>query len=586
MFPDSFFESKEEHSYQLTIDEILKYAKFVAPDRKLVHAPPELPPREFTYSEFDKRVKAVGNFLNHLGVKRAKEPREMGTKVAVMDWNSIRYQELLYAIPMYGATLFTVNIRLALDDMIYTLNDAKPEVLFVDTSFVEHIERITQEVKSIKKVVLMDDKITCTGEGELPDLEVRDNIEIFGYENQLEKNMGDYNWPEKNENIIANIFYTGGTTGRPKGVYFTHRQLVLGALLNMIGDQLYPHPRSSSRDTLITVVPYFHVLGWGVPYFHMMMGKKFVFTGKYDWEHVAKLIQEEIPEAKEIDGVVMAQGVPTMLKMILDETEKMGKNLDGFVFGYGGMACPLNTYEKAKELGADIFAKYGPSETGMTALTWGWMSPRIWQKMGTDEEKFIDYCVENNTLGTLTPLADVKLVDKEDKELPHDGETSGRALFRSPTILEEYYKAPEKTEEAYRGEWFDFKDACTIDEYGLVNFFDREKFTIKSGGEWIPTPRFEGMISTHEAVSEVVVVGLPHPEWGERPVAFIKPEEGKEVTGDDIRKYLEEEYVASEKIPKWWIPDKIQFLDKIPKTSASKKDRSVLKRKAVEIFKE
>lgn len=557
--------------FQLTVDKIFLYAQQIAPEQRLIYVPPNQPEREFKYIEFAERVNRLGNLLEFLDVKRASEKWEMGTRVAVMDWNSIRYQELMYAVPMYGATLYTVNIRLAPEEIAYTMNVAKPEVLFIDMSFTPYLNAILQNVKSIKKVVVMSDEITCTGRGEIPEFDV----DVLEYESALKGQSKSYDWPDLDEYVVAGLFFTSGTTGRPKGVYHTHRQFLLSSMQLAIAQAERPF-RICNRDIIFTLVPYFHIFGWMTPFTAFMGGNMMVFPGRYEWVHVTKKILEYIPRAKSVDGKVVASGVPTMLYAILSEAKKMNVSLKGFQFGYGGEALPLSLYEGAKKLGIEIVTGYGPSET-LTAITRSAFIPRLWMKMGTDEEKLRDHFVVNNSIGVPVPLTFVKLVDDEGKELPNDGKTPGRILFYSPSITREYYGDEEKTKYAWRFGWFDVDDICTIDEHYCVMFVDREKDAIKSGGEWIPSARLEGFISTHPAVKEVAVLAMHDPRWVERPMAVVVAE--KDVGEEDIKSFLVKEYVEKGLMPKWWIPDKIVFVEEIPKTSTGKTDKKALREK-------
>jgi len=291
------------------VDKIFYYAQQIAPKQKLVYAPPNVPKVEFTYTDFAKRVNRLGNLLESFDVERSKGPWKMGTRVAVMDWNSIRYMELMYAIPMYGATLYTVNIRLAPEEIIHTMNVAEPEILFIDMSFTPYLKAILSMVASIKKVVVMSDEITCTGKGEVGEFDV--DVEVLEYEESLKKQSESYDWPELDEYVVAGLFFTSGTTGRPKGVYHTHRQFLLSSMQLCIAHAERPF-RISNRDIIVTLVPYFHIFGWMTPYTSLISGNMLVFPGRYEWSHVTKLIKEYIPLAKKVEGRVIASGVPTM----------------------------------------------------------------------------------------------------------------------------------------------------------------------------------------------------------------------------------------------------------------------------------
>ena len=560
--------------YQLTVDKIFFYAQQIAPKQKLVYSPPGVQEKVFTYSEFADRVNKLGNLLESLGAEGGREKWEMGTRVAVMDWNSIRYQELMYAVPMYGATLYTVNIRLAPEEIVYTMNVAKPEILFIDSSFLQYLKPILQMVGSIRKVVVMSDEITCTGEGEIPELDV-DAVE---YESALKEQSKSYEWPDLDEYVVAGLFFTSGTTGRPKGVYHTHRQFVISSMQLSIAQAERPF-RICNRDIVFTLVPYFHIFGWMTPYTSFIGGNMMVFPGRYEWRHITDQIIRYIPRAREVDGKVVASGVPTMLYAIVSEAKKMNASLDGLQFGYGGEALPLALYEDAKRLGIDIVTGYGPSET-LTAITRSVFIPRLWMELGTDEEKLRDHFVVNNSIGVPVPLTLVKLVDEDGRCLPNDGKTPGRIVFCAPSVTREYYMDAKKTERAWRFGWFDVDDICTIDEHYCIMFVDREKDAIKSGGEWIPSARLESFISTHPAVREVAVIAVHDPKWVERPMAIVVAD--GDLSESEIKDFLMKEYVEKGLMPKWWLPDRVVFVDEIPKTSTGKMDKKKLRDRFVE----
>ena len=575
--------------YQLTLDKILKYALYIAPEQEIVYSPPGHKKITYTFEEFAKRVNKLGNVLETLDVKRAYEDWKMGSRVAIMDWNSIRYFELLYAIPMYGAVAYSVNIRLAPEEIIYTMKIAEPEVLFIHTDFIPYIKMIVDNVKSLKKIVIMDDGSTCEGKRiSLNEIEAKvGNRGVYEYEELVRNSKDNYSWPELKENVVAGMFFTSGTTGRPKGVYHTHRQMLLASLQILIAQMEYPL-RMSNRDIVLMLTPFFHIFGWMAPYYNVLIGNKIVLPGRYKWDHITLLVKNLIDEAKKVNGRVIAQGVPTMLYSIIQEAKNMGiRDLSGFLFGYGGEALPISVYEEAKSLNIDIVTGYGPSET-LTAITRMIYIPRLWMKMGIDDKKLRDHFVKNNSLGVPIPLVLVKAINEEGKEVPQDGKTPGKILLYSPSITREYYKNPEKTEKAWRYGYFDVDDIVTIDNYGCIMFVDREKDAIKSGGEWIPSSRLEGFISTHPAVAEVAVVAMPHEKWVERPVALVvlKPEYKNKVKEEDFKEYLIREFVDRGLMPKWWLPDKIIFVDELPKTSTGKINKRVIRSKLEEYIKD
>lgn len=451
-------------------------------------------------------------------------------------------------------------------------------MLFIASDFLPYLNEILKHVKTIKHVVTMSNQITCTGSGEVPEIEVPPEVNLYEYEDLLE-NIGEpeCEWPNLDERVIAGFHFTSGTTGRPKPVYHTHRDLMLGTLQSLAAGGESPY-NMTSRDIPITLTPYFHILGWLAPFQYFCAGMKYIFQEKYEFDHIAKLITEYLPEAKRLNSRIFAAGVPTMLFAIVEELKKLGvTDLENHLLvAYGGSALPLSLYEELKEMGIAVTTGYGPTETGTTTITRAIFTPRMWMKMGWNPEKMTDHYVKNNTIGTLMPFAHGKVVDEDGEELPHDGKSTGKFLFRSPTITKEYYKDLEKTKAAWKSGYLDVNDIVTIDEYGSVNFVDRTKDVIKSGGEWVPSSRLEGFISRHPAVAEVATIGVFHPKWNERPIAIVSLNEGETAREEDIKNHLMK-FVEKGRMPKWWIPDKVIFKDQLPKTATAKIDKAKLK---------
>ncbi|MGC8620396.1 MAG: AMP-binding protein [Caldisphaera sp.] len=575
--------------YQLNVGKILEYGHMIAPNQKIIYAPPNLPIKEYTYRDLYQRVNALGAFFEGLGIKRAEKPREFGGKIAVMDWNTSRYLELMYAVPMYGATLFTVNIRLAPEEILYTSNIVKPEVLFIHTDFLPLLKQILTNIGSIKYVIIMNDAETV-GASKPPkvELELPSTVKLYNYEDIVGKGKAHYDWPDIEEHAIAEIFFTSGTTGRPKGVYHEHRQIVIGTMQLTIAHS-QPPISLTNKDTQLLLTPMFHILGWLNPYISILLGSPIILPGRYDWQYLTKLLVEKfVHEAKKLKGRAIAFGVPSMIISIIENAKAMGiKEINNFMYGYGGQALPVAIYEECKKMKIEIVTGYGPSET-LTAITRMFMPPRYYLKEGIDDEKFRDHEVIDNTLGIPIPLTFVKVVDEQGRELPWDGKTIGRLLLYSPTVTREYLGDIEKTDRAWRFKYFDLDDMVVIDEHGCVFFVDREKDAVKSGGEWIPSSRLEMFISTHPAVSEVAVIGAPHPRWIERPIAVVvlKPEYIGKVSEEELKDYLQREFVDKNLIPKYWIPDKIIFTktEELPRTSTAKMDKKVLRERYKNLF--
>ena len=560
--------------YQLTIDKILKTGVTLFPNNEIVYWPPNGRRLHFTFKEFNERVNRLGWVLEELGVVSGN-PRKMGTRVAIFDWNTHRFLELLYAVPMYGAVLQPVNIRLAPEEIVYVMNKSKDEIAFVNADFLPLIKAVAPKLEYLRKIVVMHD-------GEEPiNIERIDKAEVYDYE-ELMREAREFNYPEElDEKTVMVMMYTSGTTGLPKATIFRHREIVLHAIAVLIIAvwSWYPvHYLRFIRNAYnplgvpsLLLVPFYHVLGWGAPYYNIMGGTpKIVLPGRYDWNHIVKLIKEE--------GVKNAGGVPTMLYLTLSSPELKDVDLRGFLWSLGGAAATKGLIEEARKRGVILVNGYGMTETAPVVIV-PTLPPDL--MAGLSEEQIQELIV--NSIGKPLPFVQARVVDEYGRDVPRDGKTVGELVLRAPWITLGYYGDPEKTREAFRDGWFHTGDLATWDERGFIYIVDRAKDVIKSGGEWISSLKLESIISLHPAVAEVAVIGATHEKWGERPVAIVVPRPGQRVTEDDIKKYLMQ-FVDRGEIPKWWIPDRIVFVDELPKTGAAKIDKKALRERYRDIL--
>ena len=541
------------YEYQLTLDKIIRRAAQLYPSIEVVYAPPGGSIIRSNYAREWDRVQRLGSVLEELGVQSG-EPGRFGSRVAVLDWNTIRHYELYFAVPMYGAVLHTVNVLLSPEDIIYTMLQAQDEVLFINEDFIPLARVASSLVKSIKKVVIMSDKAE---HGEVS----FDGVEVYWYEDLL-RNAKPYNFPELNENIVATMMFTSGTTGRPKGTYFTHRQLVLHAISVALSIAA-PPINASIYDVAMPLVPMFHVHAWGLPYIATLTGIKQVYPGRFDWGHILRVINDE--------GVTIVNGVPTILYNLLTHPDSPKYDLSRLKFIAGGAALPRGLLEEAVKRGVTVVQGFGLTETAPVIL------------LSMEKPNMRDWPMDRRrelsglSAGLPLPLVDVRIVDEQDRDVPRDGKTMGELVVRAPWVIKEYLNDPEKTRNAWRNGWFHTDDIAVWDSEGYIQIMDRAKDVIKSGGEWISSTRLEDLISTHPGVGEVAVVGVPHPKWGERPIAIVVPKPGWSVTESDIRNHLMK-YVEQGQIPKWWIPDKVIIMEsELPKTSTGKIDKKILR---------
>ncbi len=542
--------------YPLTIDKILTWASYAFPNNEIVYWPPGGSRTSVTFTQFADRVRRVAAALMDLGLKPGKA-WEFGSKVAVMDWDTLRYVDLFYAVPSIGSTLFTVNIRLAPHEIMYIMSIAKPDVLMVNIDDFElFIKPILDNIKTIRLVIYMSDRGRVLGQ----DYGVR----MIPYEDLL-KHEPLKEFPEIDEKTPATLMFTSGTTGPPKGVYFTHRQLMLHAMALTIALS-YPPYNVGIKDTAMPLIPLFHVHGWGgTPYVVMLSGtRKYVLPGRYDWGHILRLIHEE--------KVTYTGGVPTILYLLLTHPDSSKYDLSGLRFGNGGSAMPEGLYNAAKVRGIAVASGYGMTETA-PVLTMAYLRPEHLD-LPEDEKKQIVL-----RTGLPIPLVQLRVVDEYDRDVPRDGRTMGELVVWSPWVAKEYIGDPEKTRNAWRNGWFHTGDVAVWLPDGYVIIVDRLKDVIKSGGEWISSVKLESIISTHPAVGEVAVIGAPHPKWGgERPIAIVVPKLGQRITEEDIRNYLMQFVERGGEIPKWWIPDKVIIVEaELPKTSTGKIDKKILR---------
>ena len=500
-----------------------------------------------TYRDLGERVSRLASGLAGLGVRR-------GDTVAVMDWDSHRYLECFFAVPMMGAVLHTVNIRLSPEQILYTINHAEDDVILVNTEFLPVLEAIRDRIEPVKKLVLLND----TGQTPATTLDIGTE-----YETLLASGDPDYKFPDFSEDARATTFYTTGTTGLPKGVYFSHRQLVLhtfGTLAALTGTG---QGRFNRDDVYMPITPMFHVHAWGIPYAATLLGVKQIYPGRYVPEQLLSLIQRE--------NVTFSHCVPTILQMLLASPKVEEIDLSRWKVTIGGAALPQALAKQARDRGVDIFTAYGMSET-CPLLTLAHLKPHM---LDWDEERQLEIRCKT---GLPLPLVELRVVDEDMNDLPHDGTTSGEVVVRSPWLTQGYLKDPQTSEQLWRGGYLHTGDIGTIDQEGYLKITDRLKDVIKTGGEWISSLELEDLILKHPAVAETAVVGIPDPKWGERPLALVvlKPDRTGQVDETTIRDWLKD-FADKGIISKWGIPDRVLFVDSIPKTSVGKLNKKEMR---------
>ena len=531
------------YSYPLLIKNLLRNPVRQFSDQAIVYSDF----KRQTYRDLGERVGRLASGLTRLGVRP-------GDTVAVMDWDSHRYLECFFAVPMLGAVLHTVNVRLSPEQILYTINHAEDDVILVNTEFLPILEAIRDRIEPVKKLVLLDD----TGQTPATALDI-----AAEYETLLASGDPDHRFPDFSEDTRATTFYTTGTTGLPKGVYFSHRQLVLhtfGVIAALAGTGQGSFNRD---DVYLPITPMFHVHAWGVPYVATALGVKQVYPGRYVPEQLLRLIERE--------KVTFSHCVPTILQMLLADPKSRQTDLSRWKVIIGGAALPRALAQQARERGVDIFTGYGMSET-CPILTLAQLKPhmRDW-----DEERQLDIRCKT---GLPVPMVELRVVDEEMNDLPHDGKTVGEVVVRAPWLTQGYLKDSQNSEALWRGGYLHTGDIGAIDAEGYLKISDRLKDVIKTGGEWISSLDLEDLILKHPAVAETAVVGLPDPKWGERPLVLVVPKRDRvgQVDETAIRDWLKD-FANQGVISKWGIPDRVLIVEAIPRTSVGKLNKKAIR---------
>ena len=532
------------YQYPLIFKQLWHTPRLQAQDQEVVYR--DL--KRFTYSQIRDRIGRLASALSKVGVTP-------GDTVGVLDWDSNRFLEAFFAIPMMGAVLQTVNVRLSPEQIAYTIDHAGASTLLVNDEFVELLDGLKAQLPKVKRLIVMSDR-NPPQTGNLPF--------IGEYESLLAAASPDYDFPDFDENTQATTFYTTGTTGLPKGVYYSHRQLVLHsicglALFGIAGMQ----GRFSRDDVYMPITPMFHVHAWGFPWSATLAGVKQVYPGRYDPALLIKLIKSE--------GVTFTHGVPTILQMLLNAAAAANVDLSGLKMVIGGSALPKALAKQALAAGIDIFAGYGMSETGPLAA--------VSHVRSKDLSGGLDGEVEFRTkAGMAGPLVDLRIVDPDMKDVPHDGKSAGEIVLRAPWLTQGYYNNPETSEQLWAGGYLHTSDVAVVSPDGYVHITDRIKDVIKSGGEWVSSLQIEDLISQCPGVAEAAVIGVKDDKWGERPLALVVKKAGGAdgLTDAAIKTHLK---VFSDNgvISRYGIPERILFIDQIPKTSVGKFDKKTLR---------
>jgi fatty-acyl-CoA synthase len=524
----------------LTIRHLLDGVLVKAGDQRIVYRDQS----SYSYREFVGRVGRLASLLSAAGA-------EQGMTVAVMDWDSHRYLEAYFAVPMMGAVLQTVNVRLPTPQIAYTLQHAKAEILLVHRDFFPIVDAILPILPDVKAVVAIMDGT----DGNLPSWAQGE------YEALSACASADYPFVDFDENAIATTFYTSGTTGNPKGVCFTHRQLVLHALASAApsGASLAT-PGLGVDDVYMPLTPMFHVQAWGVPYVATMLGVKQVYPGRYEPAMICELRTEH--------RISYSHCVPTILDMVLQSAKQRGADLSGWKMTIGGSALTKALCAEGRRLGMDVAAGYGMSETGPIIAK---AARRIAGQL--EEDALLSTLTSS---GVSLPLVSARIVDETMNDVAQDGVARGELVLRAPWLTFCYTGDADASDALWRGGWLHTQDIATIDPNGEIRIRDRLKDVIKTGGEWIDSIHLEELVATAEGIAEASVVAVFDAKWGERPLAVVVARPGVTPTLDMLNLPVERA-IASGAITRYAKLDRFEVVEQLPRTSVGKIDKKLLR---------
>ncbi|MGJ7512559.1 long-chain-fatty-acid--CoA ligase [Variovorax sp. GT1P44] len=520
--------------HPLLLSGLIDHAAAFHSDREIVSHMPDGSTHRSNWRDVQQRAKRLANALTRLGVGA-------GDRVATLAWNTHRHLELYFGVSGMQAVLHTVNPRLFPEQIAYIVNHAEDGYVFFDNSFAATLAELAPQLGQVKGFVALCER------SQMPDVKLPN---LLCYEELLADASPDLEWPVFDENAASSLCYTSGTTGNPKGVLYSHRSTVLHSFTACAADGL----AISARDSVLLVVPLFHVNAWGVPYAGAMCGAKLVLPGPHlSGENIYRLLREE--------RCNFSLGVPTVWLGLFDYIERNRATLDLSEIALkrlivGGSAAPRALIQKFEELfGAYVIHAWGMSETSPLAT------------IGTLLDKHRDltlpqrYDVQAKQGRAIYGVA-IEIFGEDGQPLPHDGKAFGDLKARGPWVASGYYRADGDATDA--AGWFPTGDVATLDADGFVQITDRSKDVIKSGGEWISSIDLENAAVAHPEVQEAAVIGVAHSRWQERPLLLIVPKPDARPTRDDILAFM------SDKVAKWWMPDDVVFVDALPHTATGK----------------
>ncbi|MGV0986596.1 MAG: 3-(methylthio)propionyl-CoA ligase [Limnohabitans sp.] len=520
----------------LLISSLLTHAESQHGEREIVSRRVEGDIHRTTYRELGQRARQLAHALAALGIAQ-------GERVATLAWNGYRHLELYYAVSGSGAVLHTLNPRLHPDQLAWIVNHAEDQVLCFDMTFLPLVEAIVSRVPTVRHFVAMTDRAHMPTESGIPNL--------ICYEDWVNAHEPDFDWPELDERTASSLCYTSGTTGNPKGVLYSHRSTLLHSYAAALPDSL----DCAGSDTILPVVPMFHVNAWGLPYIACMVGAKLVFPGP-------QLDGPSLYDLFEAEGVTLSAGVPTVWQGLLNHVDGQGLAFSTMRRTIvGGSACPpamLRAFQQRHQV--QVLHAWGMTET--SPLGTSGVLKAAHQALPEAAREAVQLKQGRAVFGV-----EMKIIDAQGVALAHDGRTSGELMVRGPWIASGYFRS----DSAVVHGWFPTGDVATIDADGFMQITDRSKDVIKSGGEWISSIDIENIAMGHPAVAMAACIAARHPKWDERPLLVVVKKPGAEVSRDALLQSFEG------RIAKWWMPDDVIFVDSIPLGATGKMQKSVLR---------
>lgn len=526
-------------SVSLNLKSIIEQSTRVNGDGEIVSVTRDNPRHRYTYQEAFTRANQLASAMSSWGL-------QPGDRVATLAWNDYRHFETYYAVGCSGYVTHTINPRLFPEQLVFIINHADDQYVFLDADFVPLVEKIADQCPGVKGYVVM------ISEDQMPETTLPN---AMCYETLVASAAADYDWPDVDENAACALCYTSGTTGNPKGVLYSHRSTILHAYAGLMPDAM----GLGQADVILPIVPMFHVNAWGLPYACPMIGAKMVMPGNKmgDGETLAALINEE--------NVTFSAGVPTVWLSLINYLKQSGMRVESLRrVIVGGSACPLSIMEDFDTYGVETRVGWGMTEMSPLGTTNPSMDIR--DEMSADEFAKLRLKAGRPIYG-----CDVKITDDDNNELPWDGVAFGSLKVRGPWICSAYYKLEGSSAHGEDG-WFETGDVATIDPRGYIAITDRTKDVIKSGGEWISSIDVENVATDHPKVAEAAVIGRIHDKWGERPLLIVvRNAQGADLTSEEITEWFDG------KIAKWWTPDAVEFIDEMPHTATGKIQKTTLR---------